>query len=96
MMVGRGCISALGETPSTSGVDDGEDFLLLLRADADALKRLPRSTVRADERLVIRAGQRRRLGVALAAQRAHSGLSGAFLHRCASLALIRSASVSLP
>ena len=44
-------------------MDDGQDFLLLLGAHPDALKRLPRPAIRADERLVVRPRERRRLGV---------------------------------
>ena len=40
-------------------MDDGEDSLSFLRIDADALQSLPRSAIRADERLVVCAGERR-------------------------------------
>ena len=61
-------------------MDDGEDSLPFLRIDADALQSLPRSAIRADERLVVCAGECRGFPVSLAAQRTHPDLSYIILH----------------
>lgn len=55
-------------------MNDGENLLLLLLADADAVQGLPGAAVRTDQRLVVFTGERRRLGVGLSAQRANPEL----------------------
>ena len=54
--------------------------LLLLRIDADGLKRLTGSAIRADERFVIRPGQRRVFVVEPAAQRTDDRPCDVILH----------------
>ena len=48
---------------AAAAVDGGNDTLLLLRLYADGIKRLPCAAIRANEGLIVRSGQSRRLKV---------------------------------